>query len=144
MGPLQGMLAAMGKKSRLECDKCSETFVSRRVFVSHMNHHRLLAKAEQRPHECKVCAKTFLNPTSLDVHSRIIHGSSNTDKSDSTDGGGGGGGGYLDCEFCGKKCASKKNLIEHKATHSDEKSKYMKKGFLLDTYLQAFFWGPLF
>ena len=114
--PRQGVIGLYGKR-KLSCDKCGESFGSRRIFVSHLIHHRLNSKAGHRRLPCNLCSKAFPHLTMLEAHKRLMHPSASSKKNKKSPS-------NLTCGICGKKLATKKSWLEHEATHAANKSKF--------------------
>lgn len=111
----------------LKCPVCGVEFEQRRRLTIHLKSHsrvrrppKLKEVKERVTPECKICNKTFLHESGLQIHTQSFHPEEIKGKKS------------FCCEKCGSMFWTKTALVEHQRIHSDKKPfvcSFCKKAF---------------
>ena len=88
-----------------KCDVCSKILGSRDSLNYHKRIHGQKISPWRKEYECSICDIKFKSKSSFKDHKRAKHSNDND----------------LQCEFCLKKFANRRNLIRHRRIHTGEK-----------------------
>ncbi|KAJ8707288.1 hypothetical protein PYW08_011422 [Mythimna loreyi] len=92
------LLLHTDRKRTHVCDSCSKSFYNRKELIQHQTVH-----VEERPYKCQICHYSFKIIHDLKKHAINIHFRPKR----------------FACEICGKRFRLNKEMLVHKAVHTD-------------------------